>query len=568
VSSGPRSQASLLAKLLAILALISLVAAACGGGDDDNEDAGNEPGIVEGEEEEEAGDPVMGGTLNYGVEAESAGWQPCVDSHSESGTIVMRALYDTLTARSAEGEIEPYLAESIDGSDDLKEWTVKLREGIKFHDGTDLDSAAVKANFDAAKAPTSRCAGALAPITEMQVVDDLTVKYVLANPYGPFPELLSGAAGMIFSPANATAKGADVSANPVGAGPFKFQSWERDSKLTLVKNENYWQEGKPYLDSVVVKPIPDEDARLASLSSGEVDIMFTLRQEYVRQARDLGDEVTRLEKIGNNSGGSIFNTALAPVDDKRVRKALAHAMNQKDLIKILGGEGISPETTQFFSKDSPWYSEKVAAGYPKYDVAAAKELVEEYVNDPARSDKQPVGSPIKVVFNCPPDPTLVAVAQGYQQMAAAAGIEMELKQVEQATHINNAVGKPPYTSADYMINCWRLGGQADPDSVLFNQYSNPEGQAANVTNFTSPKVQELLKIGRESADFDTRFKAYEDLGLLFNEEVPHVWTGATAASTVFKPAVKNVNTYEFPDGETKGEMEQAVANIAQIWIEQ
>jgi peptide/nickel transport system substrate-binding protein len=479
----------------------------------------------------------------------------------------MRALYDTLTARSAEGEIEPYLAESIEGSDDLKEWTLKLREGIKFHDGTDLDSAAVKANFDAAKAPTSRCAGALSPITEMQVVDDLTVKYVLANPYGPFPELLSGAAGMIFSPANATAKGADVSANPVGAGPYKFQSWERDSKLTLVKNENYWQEGKPYLDSVVIKPIPDEDARLASLSSGEVDIMFTLRQEYVRQARDLGEEVTRLEKIGNNSGGSIFNTALAPVDDKRVRKALAHAMNQKDLIKILGGEGISPETTQFFSKDSPWYSEKVAAGYPKYDVAAGKKLVEEYVKDPARSDKQPAGSPIKVTFNCPPDPTLVAVAQGYQQMAAAVGIEMELKQVEQATHINNAVGKPPYTSADYMINCWRLGGQADPDSVLYNQYSNPEGQAANVTNFTSPEVQALLKTGRESADFDTRFKAYEDLGLIFNEEVPHVWTGATAASTVFKPAVKNVNTYEFPDGKTKGEMEQAVPNIAQIWVE-
>jgi peptide/nickel transport system substrate-binding protein len=567
VSSGPRSQGSLLAKLLAILALISLVAAACGGGNDDDDDTGNEPGIVEGEEEEESGDPVMGGTLNYGVEAESAGWQPCVDSHSESGTIVMRALYDTLTARSADGEIEPLLAESIDGSDDLKEWTVKLRSGIKFHDGTDLDSAAVKANFDAAKAPTSRCAGALAPITEMQVVDNMTVKYVLANPYGPFPELLSGAAGMIYSPANAEAKGADVSANPIGAGPFKFQSWERDSKLTLVKNENYWQKGMPYLDSVVVKPIPDEDARLASLSSGEVDIMFTLRQEYVRQARDLGNDVNRLEKIGNNSGGSIFNTALAPVDDKRVRKALAHAMNQKDLIKILGGEGISPETTQFFSKDSPWYSEKAAAGYPKFDVTAGKKLVDEYVNDPARSDKQPVGSPIKVKFNCPPDPTLVAVAQGYQQMAQAVGIEMELVQVEQATHINNAVGKPPYTSADYMINCWRLGGQADPDSVLFNQYADPEGQAANVTNFTSPEVQALLKTGRESADFDTRFKAYEDLHLIFNDEVPHVWTGATAASTVFKPSVKNVNTYVFPDGKTKGQMEQAVANIAQIWIE-
>lgn len=568
MSSGPRSQGSLLAKLLVILALISLVAAACGGNDDDDEGAEGEGGIVENEEEEEAGDPVMGGTLNYGVEAESAGWQPCVDSFSESGTIVMRALYDTLTARSAEGEIEPYLAEIIESNDELTEWTVKLREGIKFHDGTDLDAEAVKVNFEAAKAPTSRCAGALKPVDAIEVVDPLTVKYTLNSPYGPFAELLSGGVGMIYSPANAQAKGADVSANPVGAGPFKFQSWERDSKLTLVKNENYWQEGQPYLDSVVVKPIPDEDARLASLSSGEVDIMFTLRQEYVRQARDLGDEVVRLEKVGNNSGGSIFNTALAPVDDKRVRKGLAHAMNQPDLIKILGGEGITPETTQFFSKDSPWYSEKVAAGYPKYDVAKAKELIQEYVNDPARSDKQPVGSPVKVVFNCPPDPTLVAVAQGYQQMAKAAGIEMELKQVEQATHINNAVGKPPYTSAEYMINCWRLGGQADPDSVLFNQYSNPEGQAANVTNFTSPEVQALLKTGRESADFDTRFKAYEDLHLIFNEEVPHVWTGATAASTVYKPSVKNVNTYEFPDGETKGELEQAVPNLAQIWVEQ
>ena len=567
MSSGPRSQGSLLAKLLVILALISLVAAACGGGNDDDGDNAEGEGIIEGEEEE-AGDPVLGGTLNYGVEAESTGWQPCVDSHSESGTMVMRALYDTLTARSAEGSIEPYLAESLEGNDALTEWTLKLRPNIKFSDGTPLDSAAVKANFDAAKAPTSRCAGALGPVKEMQVVDPLTVKYVLNSPYGPFPELLSGAPGYIYSPANATAKGADVSANPVGAGPFLFESWERDSKLTLKKNPNYWQKGLPYLDTVVVKPIPDEDARLASLSSGEVDIMFTLRQEYVRQARDLGDEVVRLEKIGNNSGGSIFNTALAPVDDKRIRKALAHAMNQKDLIKILGGEGISPETSQFFSKDSPWYSEKVAAGYPKYDVAAAKKLVEEYKADPARSDKKPVGSEVTVTFNCPPDPTLVAVAQGYQQMAAAAGIKMDLQQVEQATHINNAVGKPPYTSADYMINCWRLGGQADPDSVLFNQYSGPEGQAANVTNFSSPQVQELLKKGRESADFDERYKAYEELHMIFNEEVPHVWTGATAASTVFKPNVKNVNTYKFPgDGDIKGQMEQAVPNLAQIWVE-
>ena len=566
MSSGPRSHGTPLARLLVILALISLVAAACGGGNDDAGEGDGDGGIVEGAEDEEQGDPVKGGVLNYGVEAESAGWQPCVDSHSESGTIVMRGLYDTLTARSANGTVKPYLAESLTSNDALTEWTLKLRPNIKFHDGTALDADAVKANFDAAKAPTSRCAGALAPVKEMQVVDPLTVKYVLNNPYGPFPELLTGAPGYIYSPTNAAAKGADVSANPVGAGPFVFKEWIRDSKLTLEKNPNYWQKDLPHLDQVIFKPIPDEDARLASLSSGEVDVMFTLRQQYVRQARDLGDAVNRYEKIGNNSGGSIFNVTAPPMDDKRIRKAMAHAMKQDDLIKILGGEGISPETTQFFSKDSPWYSEKVAEGYPKYDVAKGKALVDEYVKDPARSDKKPVGTQVEVTFNCPPDPTLVAVAQGYQQMAAAVGIKMDLKQVEQATHINNAVGKPPYTSADYMINCWRLGGQGDPDSVLFNQYAPPEGQAANVTNFNNAEVQAQLKIARESADFKTRYAAYEKVGLIFNEEVPHVWTGATAASTVTKPNVANVVTFVFPDGKTKGELEQAVTNIAQMWV--
>jgi peptide/nickel transport system substrate-binding protein len=127
--------------------------------------------------------------------------------------------------------------------------------------------------------------------------------------------------------------------------------------------------------------------------------MFTLRQEYVRQARDRGDEVTRIEKIGNNSGGSIFNTVSPPVDDKRIRKALAHAMNQKDLIKILGGEGISPETSQFFSKDSPWYSEKVAKAYASNKPEEAKKLLEEYKNDPKRSDGKKPGEPVAIQFN-------------------------------------------------------------------------------------------------------------------------------------------------------------------------
>ncbi len=566
MSSGPRSQGSHLAKLFVILALIGLVAAACGGGKSDKGDENSDGGIVKSDDEDTTTKAKDGGSVTFGVEAESTGWQPCVDSHSESGTTVMHSIYDPIAARTEDGKVIPYLAETITPNATSTEWVVKMRSGVKFSDGTPLDSAAVKNYYDKAAAPTSRCVSAVAIIQEVQVVDDLTVKFVLKSPFGPFAESLTGV--YIFSPTNAEAKGPDVSANPVGTGPFTLAAWERDSKLTLKKNPTYWQKGLPHLDEVIIKPIPDEDARLASLSSGEVDMMFTLRQQYVRQARDLGDSFKRYEFIGNNSGGSIFNTALAPVDDKRVRAGLAHAVNQPDLIKILGGEGITPETTQFFSKDSPWYSEKVAKAYPKFDVAAGKKLIDEYKNDPARSDKQPVGSPVKVQFNCPPDPTLVAVAQGYQQMAKAVGVEMDLKQVEQATHIGNAVGKPPYTAADYMINCWRLGGQGDPDSILFNQYGVVEGAAANVTNFTSPKVQELLKTGRESSDFDARYKAYEELGLLFDEEVPHIWTGSTAASTVAKPELKNVaSNWVYPDGKSKGKSEQSFIRFAYVFLD-
>jgi peptide/nickel transport system substrate-binding protein len=549
--------------LLLGLVLSSVVLAACSTSDTGGN--GDNGGIVEGDDTDE-GEPRNGGTMTYGVEAESAGWQPCRDAVADSGDMVMSAMYDTLMRMADDGRVRPYLAAGLQLGEDQTEWTLTLRPGVRFHDGTPLDAAAVKANFDAAKAPSSLCAGALEPVEAAEVVDPLTVKYVLDSPYGAFPDLLTGAVGSIFSPANAASRGADVSAHPVGAGPFVFESWERDSKLTLTKNPNYWQTGLPHLDSVIIKPIPDEDARLASLTSGELDAMFTLRGQYVRRARELGDSVKRYETIGNNAGGAIFNVTVPPVDDKRIRRALAHAMRQQDLIKILGGEGISGAATQFFSKASPWYSEKVAASYPAFDLAKGKALVDAYVNDPARSDHKSVGSAVQVTFNCPPDPTLVAVAQGYQQMAAGVGIEMELRQVEQATHIANAVGKPPFTSADYMINCWRLGSDADPDTTLFNSYGPSEGQAANFTNFTNAELQAQLKIGRESAEFERRYAAYEKVGLIFDDEVPHVFTGAVVGSTVTKPTVRGVARYPFPDGKTEGRLEGAATSVAHLWI--
>ena len=554
------SQRLPLLRLLALLAIVTIVGVACGSGGDDDGDAGN----VTKTTTEDEGTPKAGGSITVGLEAESAGWQPCVDSWSESGTMVGQTIYDPLMQKNDKGEVKPFLAESLTPNADATEWTMKLRAGVKFHDGTDLNSQVLKENFDAAKQPASRCFGALAPVKEMQVVDPLTVKYVMNAPYGPFPELLL--TSYPYSTANANKLGKDVSAHPVGTGPFKFVSWQRDSMLVVEKNPAYWQKGLPYLDKITFRPIPDEDARLASITSGEVDLMHTLRQQYVKQARDLGDAAKRYEFVGNNCGGSIFNVTKPPVDDKRVRRAVAYSLNQAELIAILGGEGISPPCTQFYAKDSPWYSADLAKTFPQNDVAAGTKEANAYKNDPKRSDGKPVGSEIAVDFNCPPDPTLIAVAQAYQQQVAKVGIKVNLNQVEQATHINNAVGKAPYTSADYMINCWRLGGQNDPDTVLFNQYGDPNGNAANVTNFNNAEVQALLKEGREESDQAKRKEIYVKIEKIFNEEVPHVWTGATVTSVVAKPTVRGVLGWKLPSGEKGNGAEQSVVRFRGVWV--
>jgi peptide/nickel transport system substrate-binding protein len=162
---------------MVILGLVSMVAAACGGSKDktNNAKSTDKPGIVTGDNKDNEGTPVDGGSVTMGLEAESAGWQPCVDSWSESGTMVGLSIYDPLMSRGTDGKVHPYLAQSLDPDPSGLAWTLKLRPGVKFHDGTDLTADIIKQEFDIAKDPASRCASALKPVSSVDVVDPLTV---------------------------------------------------------------------------------------------------------------------------------------------------------------------------------------------------------------------------------------------------------------------------------------------------------------------------------------------------------------------------------------------------------
>ncbi len=560
----PRKSHSKLVRLLSLVAVGGLAMAGCGG------DGGGGTSSPEGSGASET--PQMGGRVTIGMETESTGFQPGKDTVTESGTMVNYAIYDSLLARADDGEVKPFLAESYSTSPDLKEWTVKLRSGIKFHDGTDLTSAVVKENWAVLTEPSARTAGALANVADLVVLDPLSFKYMLKEPNAAFADSLTTVIAMPFSSANYKAKGADAGANPVGTGPFMFSSWTRDSELVVKRNPNYWIQGLPYLDEVAFKPIPDEDARMASLESGSIDMLSSLRQPTVRRANDLAKNDNDFKVygfIGNNTGANIYNTGKPPFDDRRVRQAAIYSLNQEQIIDVLGGKGLAPPATQLFTKDSPWYSEKVAATYPgKQDVAKAKKLLDEYKADPRRSDGKPVGAPVEFTFSCQPDPSLVELALLEQQMWAAVGFNVSLRQVEQSAHVTNGVGAAPDFKGNYDVNCWRLGGQGDPDSVLFNSFRDPgNGNAANVTDFTTPEIQKLLVEGRSTIDIGERKKIYERIGVILAEEVPFSLSSSTAAVVAAKSDIKGITGWTFPDRSTKGpSVVQGVVTFREVWL--
>lgn len=560
----------------AALAALVLTTSACGGGSDD--DGGSAADVEVGQNPEPQGAPQQGGSITVALEGETNGWLPGISRAASAGFNVLYALYDPLVMQTSEGTYEPYLAESIEPNEDFTAWTITLRDGVTFHDGSELTAEVIAQNIELLTQPTSTLRGALAELSGVDVIDPRTVRYNLTRSNAAFPALLSSTPGMPFSMQNVTELGQDgANANPVGTGPFVFGSWTRDDRLTVVANEDYWGTELglgPHLDEIVFRPIPDEDTRLLTMQAGDIDAFQTLRGSTVGRAQDLAEdgELAMHTFVGNNAGTSILNVLVPPLDDVRVRQALAHAADQEQLIEVLGGTGLTPVQTQFFSEDSPFYSEEVAEAYPAYDPERATELLQDYIDDPQRSDGKPVGSPVGLTYACQPDPSLSELAQTYQAFWNNVGFEVELEAVDQAAHISNAIGSPasvPPFAGDYVANCWRSSGGGDPYNILKTEFGPVEQQPQNFTNYTSDVITEQLRVLATTTELEARQEAVEKIGLDLAENVPILWTASTVSLFGVDPAVQNLSTWQLPDGSEGvglGLYQGGVTMWGQVWL--
>jgi peptide/nickel transport system substrate-binding protein len=557
-------------RLLAVLLGLSMFAAACGDDDDGGEGASpeeteggeTEGGVDDSVPEDAEGDPVVGGDLTYALEAETNGGFCLPEAQlSVAGMQVATTVYDTLTKPDADGEIQPYLAESVEPNEDFTQWTIKVREGVTFHDGSPLDAQVVANNLDAYRGAYEGRNPALFAfvfqnIESVEVVDPLTVQVNMATPWTAFDWFLWGSNRVGILGQAQLDDAETCGTNLIGTGPFQLENWTVNEEFVASKNPNYWQTDEagtqlPYLDSITYVPIPEIASRGNALESGQVDVLHTSDTEQIAQRLQPLADSDEIKLLATDAYGEVnylmLNTSTAPFDNKNARLAVAHALDRQLLIDVRGG-GIGQVADGPFREDVIGYVDD--PGFPQYDVELARQFAQAYEDE--------TGQPLEFSYTFVSTESGQLTAQEIQTQLADAGITINLDPAgDQATTINKAL------TGDFQALGWRNHPGADPDSQ-YNWWA--AGSPVNFGRIDDPELQRLLDEGRSAPPGDEREGIYQDLVRRFAEEVHNVWTSTTVWAIAAEPNVQNLLGYGPQGGSGAFPGLGAGHDVAGIWI--
>jgi peptide/nickel transport system substrate-binding protein len=545
--------------IVALVVGLMLVATACGGGGDDGGGGPTGDG-----NEGPSGTPKRGGTLRYGLEAETDGLNPTTNRFAIAAYMMGGAVFDRLALRDKGLEVKPYLAESITPNDDYSVWTVKLRPGIKFHDGEPLNSEALRVHVEAFLADPLISIAAkpiLAPTNQIEIVDDLTARLHLSGPNTRFPLYLTSQLGMVGSPKWLTAAKAnpDLNQQPVGTGPFKFKSRTQDGSTSFVRNEDYWNKDvEVYLDEIEFVIQTDPARRADQLVSGELDVMHTSDPETIERLRNESG-VNTFEESRGEEGFVMINSQQPPFDDIRARKALTLATPKQDYLELIG-QGVLKSAESMFNSDQPYYNPDVKQEAD--DPEGARELAADFCAD--KPDLCSNGK-IKMKFKYTgPSAANQDVADtlmgGWDDV-----FEIETDQVLQDDYIIQVA------FGDYQVVTWRQFGSDDPEGEFVwldcRNVGQPGALGINWPRICNQERQSLLEAQRKSLDEAEIEEAWKKITETINEDYVYVFLGNTVWEIAANDDVGDVIESKHPGGGVTGLAAGGYHTVLQMWLD-
>ncbi len=353
----------------------------------------------------------------------SIGFQPeTLDPYNTNTTIttaVTKSFYEGLFQFDKDLKVQNVLAEGYEVSKDGLVYTIKLRQGVKFHDGTDFNAEAVKFVLDRVLNQDNKLLryNQFNRVSKVEAVNPSTVRITLKEPFGPFINSLAHASAAMISPTALKKWGnKDIAFHPVGTGPFEFVEWKQTEAVKGKKFDGYWKKGYPKVDTITWKPVLENNTRSAMLQTGEADFAFPVPYEQA----DLLKKSEKLEVVATPSIITrflSFNVLQKPYDNPKVREAIGYAVNKEALAKVAFGgyafpaQGVVPQGVKFAEKMAP----------VPYDPKKARELLKE------------AGYPDgfeSVLWSGYNNTTSQKVIQFVQQQLAQVGIKLQVQALE------------------------------------------------------------------------------------------------------------------------------------------
>ncbi|ETI67989.1 ABC transporter substrate-binding protein [Neobacillus vireti] len=518
---------SILVLLISLLA-ISMFLAGCNTKTNTDADGKKNPGTSNGSKKD---------TLVYGRGGDSTSLDPITTTEGEAFKVTQNIFETLLVYGEQDTTIHPGLAEEWNTSDDGLTYTFKLRQGVKFHDGTDFNADAVVFNFDRwmngneDKFPYYTMFGGYKAdeghvIKEVKAVDPNTVQFILKRPQAPFLKNIAMSPFGIASPAAVEKWGDDFRSHPVGTGPFKFVEWKQKDRITIEKNPDYWQKGLPKLNKIIFRVIPENTARLNALANGEIDVMDGLNNSD--EATVLAnDKLQIIERPSMNVGYIGLTTNRPPLDNKLVRQAINHAIDKKSIIDAFyGGKALAAKNPMPPSIEG--YNDAIQE-YP-FDLEKAKALLKE-----AGFEKgfemdlwaMPVARPYM--------PEAKKVAEVIQDSLGKIGIKAKIQSVDWPTYLEKA-RKGEFDA--FMLG-W-TGDNGDPDNFIYTLLDKDSIGSNNYAYYSNEELHKILIEAQTETEQSKRNELYKKAQEIIHEDAPWV---PLVHSTPLLAAGKDVLNY-------------------------